>query len=409
MNGDLDIFGENIKKQFPFFRNNSEIVFLDNASTSQKPDIVLDAMQKYYTQDCANSGRGDYALAGKARLNIEAVRKKVARFLGIARPNELAFVSGATEAMNLMALSFGLAALQDQDEIILCMEEHASTILPWLNVVEILGSFGKKIIIKKIQLHPVGDYDLKAFEKLITSRTQLIVGTDVHNIYGLRMGLEKIVGGLPANILTILDISQSVGHLPIDVEKLGVDGVVFSGHKMFAGTGIGGLWAGSKLFPLLAKAKVGSTLVPQEVSVKNHFEAGTPNIAGILSLGAAVDFIEKIGLENIEKYLFELTSYLLEALKKLPSVEFLPGPGKAQCSMGFGIISFKITGFQAADIGMILNDYGICVRTGFACNAGAKEQDFIRVSLQIYNTSKDIDYLIKILTSIIFVTKPDSW
>ncbi|MCR5507002.1 MAG: aminotransferase class V-fold PLP-dependent enzyme [bacterium] len=390
----LDInLGEKVKADFPIFKNNDAIYF-DNSSTTQKPQCVIDSINSYYTKYCANIGRGSYSWANKAEAEVEKVRQKIASFIG-ANIDEIFFTSGATDASNLIAYGYGLKNIDTDDEIMYCSDDHKSTYQPWENLVKILADYGKKVIVKNILIDTEGDYKEDDLIDKISPKTKVIILTHIHNTYGLEMDIKKIVPRIRVkNPLAkiVLDCSQSVGHIPINLKKLDVDFAFFSGHKMFADTGIGVCYIKKSTQSEMQKFKVGGG--------NNLFEVGTQNISGILSLGSAVDYINSVGIDKIESYIRYITRYLYSKLKVISQIKFSKGIDKCSCPLGFGIISFSISGIQSCDVGDVLNDYNIFVRTGDFCRI-TKDEDFIRVSLHIYNTIFDIDKFVKAIKYIV--------
>ena len=357
---------EELRKDFPIL--NSNIVYLDSAATSQKPQQVIDEINKYYLEYCSNIGRGNYDCARKANKKVEETRKKVAKFIN-AKENEIIFTSGATDSSNLIAYSYMLNNLQNNDEIMLCKEDHKSTILPWMNLINILNKFKVNIIEKEILIDVEGDYIEDDLISKINEKTKIVVLSHIHNVYGLEMEIEEIIPRIRIknpNCKIVLDCSQSVGHINIDVKKLDVDFAYFSGHKMFAETGIGVCYIKSENIKEMKAYKVGGGTEKEGISTNKAsevLEAGTQNISGIISLGSAIDYINKIGIEDIEKYMLYLTRYLYEQLKLIPNIEFSKGIDKRSCIIGYGIITFKIEGIGSSELGEILSDYGIYVRT----------------------------------------------
>lgn len=394
---------EELRKDFPIL--NSNIVYLDSAATSQKPKQVIYEINKYYLEYCSNIGRGNYYWARKANKKVEETRKKVAKFIN-AKENEIIFTSGATDSSNLIAYSYMLNNLQNNDEIMLCKEDHKSTILPWMNLINILNKFKINIIEKEILIDVEGDYIEDDLISKINEKTKIVVLSHIHNVYGLEMEIEEIIPRIrikSPNCKIVLDCSQSVGHINIDVKKLDVDFAYFSGHKMFAETGIGVCYIKSENIKEMKAYKVGGGTEKEGRSTNKAsevLEAGTQNISGIISLGSAIDYINKIGIEDIEKYMLYLTRYLYEQLKSIPNIEFSKGIDKRSCILGYGIITFKIEGIASSELGEILSDYGIYVRTGDFCKSN-KSDDSIRVSLHVYNNKEDIDKLIKIIKYIL--------
>ena len=399
---DHKLLEASVKERFPFFSHNPDLVFFDNASTTQKPDTVIACMQDYYSKSCSNAGRANYRLSSKTSKEIEETRSAVARFFN-TEEESIAFTSGATESLNLIALSWGQANLKDGDEIMVCLEDHKSAVFPWLNLKSNLKKAGINIEIVPYKVHDVGDYDLATIKEGLSEKTRLIAMSHIHHVYGMDMevkDIRKIVGD---QVLISLDACQSAGHIPIDLAQLPVDFLSTSGHKMFAGNGVGILWAKKEIINQLAPVKVGGTgltIKESGATMANLFEVGTLNIPAILSLKAAIEFIEEIGIKTIESYLAKLTRYAYEGLRAIPGIDFGPGPGRCDCPGGYGIIPFRLQGIEANDLGFMLDDEDILVRTGDHCRgkqSESPEEDYVRVSMQIYNTKEDVDKLLEAL------------
>lgn len=403
----------NIRDRFPSIINNPDVIYFDSASTTQKPDIVIESMQNYYSNYCSNTGRGSYMWANKVTNEIKTIRKKTAKFINASSENEIVFTSGATDSLNTIVYSWALHNLKNDDEIILCPTDHKSSVLPWLHTKKLLNSMGVNIHIHTVNTTQVGEYNLKAILPKVSAKTKLINFTHIHNIYGADMNVESLHKEIGNEVLTSLDASQSVGHIELDVQKLGMDFVSFSGHKMFASTGIGVLWVNPRIHSQLNPFKVGGNTsdnidwINKEIKcppMPYLLESGTPNIAGIISLGKAIDFIEGVNVNNIHVQLAELTQYLLDKLKNCRlDIEFLPGMAHCtKCSGGYGIVSFRVNGFDSNDIGFLLSDSNIFVRTGNHCSSsGDPNENSIRVSMHIYNTKEEIDRFIDVLESIL--------
>ena len=397
---------ESIKKDFPIL--NQDIVYLDSSATTQKPQCVIDSVNEYYSNYCSNADRGNYKWARITNKKISEVRKKVAEFIN-ANEDEIVFTTGATDSSNLIAYSYGLENLKNEDEVLFCKEDHKSTILPWINVLNILDRFNIHIKTKEILIDYEGDYKEDDLISKINEKTKVVILTHIHNVYGLEMDIDLIVPRIRKinpNCKIVLDLSQSVGHIKVDVKKIDIDFAYFSGHKMFAETGIGVCYIKKDNFSKLSSFKLGGgqkidNLELDSISKDNKMlESGTQNISGIISLGSAIDYINNIGIQNIEDYILYLTRYLYEKLKQIPNIEFSKGIDRCTCILGFGIITFKIKGIESSELGEILSDYGIYVRTGDFCKS-TNEENYVRVSIHIYNNKEDIDKLIKTLMYII--------
>lgn len=395
-----------VRAQFPILKERPGVCFFDNASTTQKPSEVIRVITEYYSKSCSNAGRASYRLSSQTLQAIQNSRATVAQLIN-ARPEDIVFTSGATDSLNTVALSWGLANLNDGDEIMLCMQDHKSAVLPWFNVKRILAGFGKNIKIVPFEIHDVGDYDLRTIREGVSSKTRLIAMSHIHHVYGMDMEVSDIREIVGPDVLISLDASQSAGHIPVDVKELDVDFVSFSGHKMFAGNGVGVLWVSEKRQPELTPVRVGGMGATLSAESETEFsaptlqdllESGTPNIPSILSLVPAVEFVSNIGVENIAARLSNLTRYLYEKVKEIPGVDFGPGPGRCGCPGGYGILAFRIQEVSVSDLGFMLDSENILVRTGDHCVSKASEEDqYVRVSLQVYNTKEEIDAFIEVL------------
>ncbi len=395
-----------LRRLFPAIVNEPDTIFFDNASTAQKPAVVIDRINTFYSRECSNISRASYGRSTALAARVEQARDQMAQFLN-ADPEEIAFTGGATESLNTVALSWGMHNLEDGDEILLCMEDHHSAVFPWLNLQEILSRFGREIKIVPFALHQTGVYDWADLKSKITPRTRLIALSHIHHLYGMEMDIAEVRALLPENVLISLDASQSAGHIKLDARELGAHFISFSGHKMFAASGTGVLYTDKRVLNQMWPAKAGSktafqpnseNLALSKEKLSGIIECGTLNIAGILSMEAAIDFIDSIGLDVIERHLSDLTHYIHGRLKELPHVEFAPGIGICGCTKGFGIIAFKLKGMDSPDLAAYLDSEGILVRAGDHCR-GSKESDdgYIRVSLQIYNTREEIDFFMEVL------------
>jgi cysteine desulfurase / selenocysteine lyase len=323
---------------------------------------------------------------------IENIREKVANFFG-AKTQNLAFTSGTTDGMNIIIQSLAKNVLENGDEILICNQDHKATILPWINLVLELEKMGRKIQTKSCKLDPfTGLIDQKNLQSQITEKTKFVILTHSHNVFGVVNPILEITKTLPQKIITVLDMAQTAGHIPVDFENLNVDLAVFSGHKMFSLEGIGGLLVSDKVKNNFKQIKFGGG-----VETKNFpdiLEVGTKNTAGIISLGAAADFIQNIGIENMQKQVEFLTKYLLQKLQKINNLEFMPGLGFNSRLENTGIISFKPC-FEIEKLEHLLAENQINLRIGKHCTEELPNS--VRVSLHAYNNLEDIDFLIKTL------------
>lgn len=389
-------FANELRAKFPIFQNSNKI-FFDNASTTQKPKAVIDQINSFYLERCSNAGRASYRWSTQNHAEIEKTRVKVAEFIS-ASPDEVVFTQGATDSLNLVATSWGLFNLQDGDEIMVCLEDHKSAVQPWLNLKETLSYFGKQIKIVEISMDSMGDYSFASIRNNLSARTRLIAISHIHHVFGLDMEVQGVREIVKDNVLISLDASQSAAHLNVDSKSLGCDFISFSGHKMFAANGSGVLWIHPRLHSQLRPTRSGGHTTSNQNSIASIFEAGTQNIPAILSLAPAIDFIQKTGLVEIKNYVSDLTFYLLEKLKALPRIEFSRGFAICNCKEGYGIISFKIDGINSQDLAFLLDANDIFVRSGDHClNKSLQDDDYIRVSLQCYNTKDEIDHFAEVL------------
>ena len=394
-----------VRAQFPFFKNNPGAIFFDSASTTQKPESVLRAESRFYRRECSNAGRASYANSTRTSARIESARVAVARFIN-GNAEDIVFTSGATESLNTVALAWGLKNLEDGDEIMVCMQDHKSAVRPWLNLQELLARFGKTINIVPFGIHKEGDYELADIRNGLSPRTRLIALVHVHHVYGMDMEVETIRDIVGGDVLISLDASQSIAHRQIDLNRLKIDFLSFSGHKMFALNGSGVLWVSPRCRNMLTSIKPGGGYAEQN-SLQALLESGTPNIPAVLSLESAIAFIEKLGMERIETRLHELTRTLYKEIKDIPGINFSPGYGLCGCPQGFGILSFCFDQASTSDLAFALDAENIMLRSGDHCQTksldegGGNEQQYLRVSLQIYNTEEEIKELAQVLRHLV--------
>lgn len=386
------------KKDFPILKqkiNGKKLVYLDSSATSQKPKAVIDSIVSYYTRFNANIKRGLYPLSEKATLEVENTRKKVARFINAKEPCEIIFVRNTTEGINLITRILE-ERIKRSDTIVTTIMEHHSNFVPW-----------QQLALKKKANFLVLDITNEGFLKEFTlpKNTKILSLTHASNVLGTINPLTKIIKKVKKenpNVLVIVDAAQSVPHLRVDVQKLGCDLLVFSGHKMMAATGISVLYGKKELLENLPPFLFGGEMI-SEVSVKKttfaqlpeKYEAGTPDIAGIISLGSAIDYLQKIGMEKIQKHERMLTEYCLNEMKKIDGLTVL---GPQDLSARSGVVSFTLFQIHPHDLAQILGDLGICIRVGHHCAMPLHKRLGIgassRVSFSIYSDEKDIDALI---------------
>lgn len=387
-----------IRDRFPALADPA-VVYLDSAATTQKPDTVIAAVTGYHAEHTANAGRGTYSWATSLSARIAAVRSRAAAFVGAAHPDEIVFTAGATAALGAVAHSWGLAVLDDGDEILYNPADHASNVLPWHHLRDTLARFGRRIVLRPYRSTAAGEADIDDIAAQVGPRTRLITTSHLHHVYGGLTTLEELRGRIDPEILLCFDCSQSGGHLPVDVLDLGADFAVFAGHKMFGAPGIGLLYCRrrvhDRLRPFLpgghSGVRVGDTGLIT-TGMPEMLEGGTYNIPGILSLAPAFDLLDELDPIAIAAHNRELTLRLIDGLRPLPGLEFLPGPAYAGCAVGYGIVSFTLDGISATDLGFVLADAGFLVRTGAHCVPGTEPgADSVRVSTHLYNTLDEID------------------
>lgn len=385
------------RQDFPLLRENP-IVYLDSAATAQRPDVVIEAEMEFYRNYNANPLRGLYSLGIEETDRYEEARECVAKFIHAASAKEIIFTRNATESLNLVAYSYGLSHLQKGDEIVVSILEHHSNQLPWRMVAEKTGAVVKYLECDR-QGH-ISDADLQA---AFSEKTKLVAVTQVSNVLGIRTPIEKIVAlARKSGAVVVLDAAQSTPHMEVDVQKLGVDFLAFSGHKLMAPMGIGVLYGRKKLLsempPFLTGGEMIQTVTRDKVvyaELPHKFEAGTVNGAGAWALAAAIRYLQEVGYEQIQKQELLLTTQLMDGLKKVPHVQVQGSPDpKEHC----GIVSFTIDGVHPHDVSSILDADGIAVRAGHHCAQPLMQQIGVmsttRASMYFYNTEEDIEKLL---------------
>ena len=385
------------RQDFPLLRENP-IVYLDSAATAQRPDVVIEAEMEFYRNYNANPLRGLYSLGIEATDSYEEARECVAKFIHAASAKEIIFTRNATESLNLIAYSYGLSHLREGDEIVVSILEHHSNQLPWRMVAEKTGA-----VVKYLECDRQGhilDADLQA---AFSEKTKLVAVTQVSNVLGIRTPIDKIVAlARKSGAVVVLDAAQSTPHMEVDVQKLGVDFLAFSGHKLMAPMGIGVLYGRKELLsempPFLTGGEMIQTVTRDKVvyaELPHKFEAGTVNGAGAWALAAAIRYLQEVGYEQIQKQELLLTTQLMDGLKKVPHVQVQGSPDpKEHC----GIVSFTIDGVHPHDVSSILDADGIAVRAGHHCAQPLMQQIGVmsttRASMYFYNTEEDIEKLL---------------
>ena len=371
------------------------LVYLDNAATSQKPQTVIDAMTRFYTEECANIHRGVHALSERATQAYDAARATMQRFVNAREPREIVFVRGTTEAINLVAHSFARTRLQPDDEIIVSAMEHHANIVPWQLVCQ-----ERAAVLRVIPINDDGELVLKEYERLLGARTRLVAITHVSNALGTVNPVGQLVAMAHAhNVPVLVDGAQAAPHLRIDVQALDCDFYAFSGHKVYGPTGIGVLYGKAALLDAMPPYQGGGNMIHSVTferttftDIPGRFEAGTPHIAGALWLGAALDYVSSVGRDAIAAYEQELLAYATHRLAALPRVRVI---GTARQKVG--ILSFVVDGVHPHDVATVLDQEGIAVRAGHHCAQPLMQRLGLpattRASLAFYNTRDEIDAL----------------
>jgi len=387
----------NFKKDFPIFEN-KDITYLDSGATTQKPTSVLEAIEKFYKNENANPHRGAYGLSIEATEIYENTRDKIAKFINAKHREEIIFSKNASESLNLIAYSYGLDNLKKDDEIVLSIMEHHSNLVPWQMVA-------KKTESKLNYMYINDNFEIsdEEIETKITDKTKIVGITHVSNVLGTINNIEKIIKyAHKKGAIVVVDGSQSIPHMEIDVQKLDADFFVFSGHKMLAPLGIGILYGKkeilNKMNPFLMGGDMIEYVYEQETTfapLPNKFEAGTQNVEGVIGLGAAIDYIKNIGYNKIQEIEKEVTSYARQELSKLEYLTLYLTPNEEKHS---SVISFNIKGVHPHDVASILDSENVCVRSGNHCAQPLLRSMGIdstcRASFYIYNTKEDVDKLV---------------
>ena len=391
-----------MRREFPTLEqsiNGRPLVYLDNAATSQKPRVVLDALQAYYENDNSNVHRGIHELSRRATVAYEESRAKVAGWVGAAEPSEIVWTRGTTEAINLVSTAWGLDNVSEGDEILISVLEHHSNIIPWQLLARRTGA-----VIKYIELDEQGRWILDELPQLLTDRTKIVAISHVSNALGTVNPVKRVAAAAhEVGALVLVDGAQGAVHMKVDVQDLGVDCYAFSGHKMCGPTGIGVLWARRDLLDSMEPYQGGGEMIhfvgrdeSSWATVPHKFEAGTPNIAGAIGMGAAIDFLSGVGMDAIARHEHELLGYALERMSALDGIRIYGPQSPDEHS---ALISFTLGDAHPHDISTILDSEGIAVRAGHHCAQLAMQHFGIsataRASIYLYNTESDIDRLIE--------------
>ena len=393
-----------LKKDFPILFqevNDEPLVYLDNAATSQKPQQVLDALNTYYQRDNANVHRGVHTLAERATAKYEMTRQKVKTFINAKETAEVLFTRGTTTSLNWVAKSFGEANVNEGDEIVISYMEHHSNIIPWQQLAK-----KQKATLRYIELTPTGELDLASAKKLITAKTKIVAIAHVSNVLGVVNPIAELTEiAHQVGAVMVVDGAQSVPHMAVDVQQLDVDFYVFSGHKMLAPTGIGVLYGKRSLLEKMEPIEFGGEMIDfvylEDSTWKElpwKFEAGTPNIAGAIGLGAAIDYLTEVGMEDIHHYEQELVAYVLPKLQEIPGITIY---GPTDPAKRTGVITFNLEGVHPHDLATAMDMEGVAVRAGHHCAQPLMNylevNSTARASFYFYNTKSDADTFIKAL------------
>ena len=389
---------ERIRKDFPILSqevHGRPLVYLDNAATTQKPQAVIEALETYYATDNANVHRGVHLLSERATQAYEAARSRIRRFLNAAEDREIVFVRGTTEAINLVAQTYGRRMVGPGDEILITALEHHSNIVPWQMLCEEKGA-----ALRVAPIDDAGEVDLDAYERLLGPRTRLVAIAHCSNALGTVLPIDRMIEAAHRQGVPVLvDGAQAMAHVPVDVQALGCDFYAFSGHKVYGPTGIGALYGKAALLESMPPFQGGGDMIKAvtfEKTVYNDlpykFEAGTPNIAGAIGLGAALEYLDGLGRDRAAAYEHDLLAYGTERLSAIPGVRLI-GTAREKAS----VLSFVMEGAHAHDVGTILDREGIAVRTGHHCAMPVMTRFGLaattRASVALYNTREELDAL----------------
>ena len=391
---------ENIKKDFPLLENRN-IAYLDSGATTQKPIQVINAIEEFYKKNNANPHRGAYTLSIEATEAYESTRQKIAKFINAKHPEEIIFSKNATESLNLIAYSYGMDNLKKDDEVVISIMEHHSNLVPWQKITKATESKLNYMYINE-------EFELsdEEIETKITDKTKIVGIAHVSNVLGTINNVKKIIKyAHKKGAVVIVDASQSIPHMKIDVQDLDADFLVFSGHKMLAPLGIGVLYGKkeilNKMTPFLMGGDMIEYVYEQETTyapLPNKFEAGTQNVEGVVGLGAAIDYIQNLGYDKMQELENDVLAYARQELSKLDYLTLYMTPNEKNHS---SVISFNIKGVHPHDVASILDSEGVCVRSGNHCAQPLMRflgiDSTCRASFYFYNTKEDADKLVKAL------------
>jgi cysteine desulfurase / selenocysteine lyase len=393
---------ERVRRDFPILSetvNGNRLVWLDNAATTQKPQAVIDRLARYYSHENSNVHRAAHELAARSTDAYESARDAVARFLGGSSGKEVVFVRGTTEAINLVASSWGARNLAEGDEILISHLEHHANIVPWQQVASRKGAQ-----LKVIPVDEDGQLIMEEYVRLLGPKTRLVAVAHVSNVLGTVVPVAEVVRmAKTVGARVLIDGAQSVAHMRVDLQQMGPDFFVFSGHKIFGPTGIGALWGKPEVLSEMPPWQGGGNMIRDVTFERStfqdppqRFEAGTPNIADAVGLGTALDYLEQLGIENVDRYEDELLRYAVESLGHIPGLRLIgTAPDKAS------VLSFVLKGTRPEDVARALNEQGIAVRAGHHCAQPILRrfglESTVRASLALYNTHDEVDQLVSVL------------
>ncbi len=396
-----------IRKDFPILQqkiHGKNLIWFDNAATTQKPRAVIDAVSRFYERDNSNIHRAAHTLAARSTDAYEGAREKVKNFIGASSTDEIIFVRGTTEGINLIAQTFGRKFILPGDEIIISTLDHHANIVPWQQLAKEVGA-----ILRVIPINNDGDVILEDFEKLLGPRTKIVSVSHVNNTFGTILPVKAIIDSAKRwGARVLIDGAQSVAHTPINVQELGADFFVFSGHKIYAPNGIGVVYGKKELLEILPPWQSGGNMI-QDVTFEEtkfngppaKFEAGTPNVADAVGLGAALDYVSRIGIHNISRYEHELTEYAREQLAEIKGLRLIGNPRER-----VSVVSFELNEIPTSEVGRLLDLEGIALRAGHHCAQPALRrmgvEATVRPSFAFYNTTEEIDRLVEAVRRIQF-------
>lgn len=390
--------GEQTRRDFPILQappGGKELAYLDTAASAQKPQMVLDAVRDFYAHEYANIHRGVYALSAQATARYEQARERVRQFIGAASPKEIVFVRGTTEAINLAAHSYGRQQIGAGDEIIITALEHHANLIPWQQLCA-----EKNARLRVAPINDGGEFQLEQFRALLNPRTKLVAAAHVSNAVGALLPVREIISAAhQCGAAVLLDGAQAAPRFPVNVRELGADFYAFSGHKLYGPSGIGVLYARAELLEHMPPYQTGGGMIERVEFEKTtfapppeRFEAGTPNIAGAVGLAAALDYLQKIGMENVQQHEAALLEYGEARLREIPGVQII-GDAAQKC----GVLSFVLADVHPHDVGSVLDSCGVAVRAGHHCAQPLMRRfgisGTVRASLGVYNRRADFDAL----------------